>query len=87
VVAHTFDPSTWKAGAGEFLRTARATQRNPVSEKKEKRKEKRKSRWCLLHASIIHTPTNMSMRALTHTQKPYVNVGAQKQTFAMTSQK
>ena len=41
MVAHTFNPSTWEAEAGEFLslrpvyrvsyRTARATQRNPVS--------------------------------------------------------
>jgi hypothetical protein len=33
VVAHAFNPSTWEAEAGGFLslRTARATQRNPVS--------------------------------------------------------
>jgi len=47
VVAHTFNPSTWEAEAGGFLsseaslvyrvnsRTARATQRNPVSKKKK----------------------------------------------------
>jgi hypothetical protein len=36
VVVHAFNPSTWEAEAGEFLssRTARATQRNPVSKKK-----------------------------------------------------
>jgi hypothetical protein len=45
VVAHAFNPSTWEAEAGGFLsyeaslvyrvssRTARATQRNPVSKK------------------------------------------------------
>jgi hypothetical protein len=49
VVAHAFNPSTWEAEAGGFLeseatlvyrvssRTARATQRNPVLEKKKKR--------------------------------------------------
>jgi hypothetical protein len=54
VVAHAFNPSTWEAEAGEFLssglalvyrvssRTARATQRNPVSKKKKKSKKKRK---------------------------------------------
>jgi hypothetical protein len=37
VVAHAFNPSTWEIEAGEFLclRTARTTQRNPVSEKKK----------------------------------------------------
>jgi hypothetical protein len=35
VVAHAFNPSTWEVEAGRFLssRTARATQRNPVSKK------------------------------------------------------
>jgi hypothetical protein len=53
VVAHAFNPSTWEAEAGGFLRqisefedslvykvssrTARATQRNPISEKKKKK--------------------------------------------------
>jgi hypothetical protein len=38
VVVHAFNPSTWEAEAGEFLssRSARATQRNPVSKKKTK---------------------------------------------------
>ena len=50
VVTHAFNPSTWKAEAGESLssefdaspvyrvssRTARATQKNPVSEKKKR---------------------------------------------------
>ena len=48
VVAQAFNPSTWEAEAGGFLssrpawstkvssRTARATQRNPVSEEKKK---------------------------------------------------
>ena len=42
MVAHAFNPSTWEAEAGGFLssRTARATQRNPVS-KNQKRKKKR----------------------------------------------
>jgi hypothetical protein len=49
VVAHAFNPSTWEAEAGGFLslrpalvykvssRTARATQRNPVSKNKKKK--------------------------------------------------
>jgi hypothetical protein len=50
VVAHAFNPSTWEAEAGGFLRvqvykvssrTARAIQRNPVSEKKKKRKKRK----------------------------------------------
>jgi hypothetical protein len=52
VVAHTFDPSAWKAESrwiSEFKaslvykvssRTARATQRNPVSKKNKRKKEK-----------------------------------------------
>jgi hypothetical protein len=42
VVAHAFNPSIWEAEAGGFLvyivssRTARATQRNPVSKNKNK---------------------------------------------------
>ena len=51
MVADAFGPSTWEAKAGGFLefearlvyivssRTAKATQRNPVSEKKEKKKK------------------------------------------------
>jgi hypothetical protein len=53
MVAHAFNPSTWEAEAGGFLssrpglvykvssRTARTTQRNPVSEKKKEKKKKR----------------------------------------------
>ena len=52
VVAHAFNPSTWKAEAGRFLKTlgqpglvssriAKAAQRNAVSKK-------------LNHSSIIH---------------------------------
>jgi hypothetical protein len=43
VVAHAFNPSTGKAEAGRFLslRTARATQRNPVSKNKTKQQQKR----------------------------------------------
>jgi hypothetical protein len=39
-VAHAFNPSTWETEAGGFLssRTARATQRNPVSEKQQQQK-------------------------------------------------
>jgi hypothetical protein len=44
VVAHAFNPSTWEAEAGLVYRvssrTARTIQRNPILEKKEKRKEK-----------------------------------------------
>jgi hypothetical protein len=50
VVAHTFNPSTWEAEAGGFefeaslvykvsSRTARVTQRNPVSKKQTKKKD------------------------------------------------
>jgi hypothetical protein len=41
VVAHAFNPSTQEAEAGGFLssRTARATQRNPVSKNKTNKKE------------------------------------------------
>jgi hypothetical protein len=51
VVAHAFNPSTWEAEAGGFLefeaslvyrvssRTAKATQRNPVSKKAKKKKK------------------------------------------------
>jgi hypothetical protein len=51
VVVHAFNPSTWEAEAVRFQefkaslvykvssRTARATQRNPVSKKKKKKKE------------------------------------------------
>jgi hypothetical protein len=54
VVAHAFDPSTREAEASRFLefeaslvyrvssRTARATQRNPVSKNKNKQKKQRK---------------------------------------------
>ena len=51
MVAHTFNPSTWEAEAGEFLslrpawsrvssRTARATQRNLVSENQKPKQKK-----------------------------------------------
>jgi hypothetical protein len=54
VVAHTFKPGTWEAEAGRFLnsrpslvyrvssRTARATQRNPVSKKPKIRTKQNK---------------------------------------------
>ena len=46
VLAHAFDPSTWEAEAGGFLssRTARATQRNPVSKEPPKKNLKKDSR-------------------------------------------
>jgi hypothetical protein len=59
VVAHAFNPSTWEAEAilslriSEFeaslvyrvsSRTARATQRNPVSKNQKKKKEKEKKK-------------------------------------------
>jgi hypothetical protein len=50
VVVHSFNPGTWEAEAGGFLssrlvyrvssRTARATQRNPVSKNKQKKKNR-----------------------------------------------
>jgi hypothetical protein len=54
VVAHTFNPSTWEAGAGRFLefaaslvsraisRTTKATQRDHVSNKAEQNNKKKK---------------------------------------------
>ena len=53
VMAHAFNPSIWEAEAGGFLskaslvyrvssRTARVTQRNPVSNKQTKNKTKQK---------------------------------------------
>jgi hypothetical protein len=55
VVAHAFNPSTWEAEAGGFLssrpawstessRTARTTQRNPVSKNKNKNKQTNKQK-------------------------------------------
>jgi hypothetical protein len=46
VVAHAFNPSTWEAEAGGFLssRTAKATQRNPVSKKTKQNKTKQKTK-------------------------------------------
>jgi hypothetical protein len=45
VVAHAFNPSTWEAEASLVYRvssrTARATQRNPVSKKQNKTKQKK----------------------------------------------
>jgi hypothetical protein len=53
VVVHAFNPSTWEAEAGRFLssrpawstkvssRTAKATQRNPVSKNKKTKKQKK----------------------------------------------
>jgi hypothetical protein len=40
VVAHVFNPNTWEAKTGRFLssRPAWATQRNPVSKEKKKKK-------------------------------------------------
>jgi hypothetical protein len=58
VVVHAFNPSTWEAEAGGFLefaailvyrvssRTARATQRNPVSKQTNKQTYKKKSILC-----------------------------------------
>jgi hypothetical protein len=57
VVVHAFNSSIWEAEAGGFLsskaalvyrvssRTARAIQRNPVSEEKKKKVESRVE-WC-----------------------------------------
>jgi hypothetical protein len=50
MVAHAFNPSTWEAEAGfeaslvyrVTSRTARATQRNPVSKKTKTKKPKKK---------------------------------------------
>jgi hypothetical protein len=46
VVAHAFNPSTREAEAGGFLnsRTARATQRNPVSKNQKPKKKKKKKK-------------------------------------------
>jgi hypothetical protein len=53
MVVHTFNPSTWEAEAGGFefeaslvyrvsSRTAKATQRNPVSKNQKKKKKRKK---------------------------------------------
>jgi hypothetical protein len=50
VVAHAFNPSTWEAEAGEFLRPAWSTEfqdsqgytEKPCLEKKKKKKKKKK---------------------------------------------
>jgi hypothetical protein len=51
MVAHAFNPSTWKAEVGEFLsskpyrvnsRTARATEKPYLTKKKKKKKRKEK---------------------------------------------
>ena len=59
VVAPAFNPSTGEAEAGGFLslRTARVTQRNPVSKKikKEKRRRRRSPYWRLLWVSYLLT--------------------------------
>jgi hypothetical protein len=56
MVAYAFNPSTWEAEAGGFLssrpslvykvssRTARATQRNPVSKKNPKTKQNKQTK-------------------------------------------
>jgi hypothetical protein len=61
VVAHAFNPSTREAEAGGFLskraslvyrvssRTARATQRNPVSENQKEKKERKRERWVFMY--------------------------------------
>jgi hypothetical protein len=56
VVVHAFNPSTWEAEAGRWIskfkasliyrvssRTARATQRNPVSKNQKPKQTKKKS--------------------------------------------
>jgi hypothetical protein len=65
VVAHVFNPSTWEAEAGRRIsefeaslvyqvssRTARATQRNPVSKKTKKKKQKKFSLMLLLESEL-----------------------------------
>jgi hypothetical protein len=67
VVAHAFHPSTWESEAGGFLssRTARATQRNPVSKQKQKTKQNRVARASkmaqqvkALAAKSVHSSSN-----------------------------
>jgi hypothetical protein len=80
VVVHTFNPSTWEAEAGGFLslspgwstessRTARATQRNPVS--KNQKKKKKLCNWGLAH----------SFRGLVHYQHNICSAGAVAASF------
>jgi hypothetical protein len=67
VVVHTFNLSTWEVGRGRWIsefkaslvytvssRAARATQKNPVSEKKKKRKRKEKLRFKKLLNTCIY---------------------------------
>jgi hypothetical protein len=66
-VAHAFNPSTWEAETGRFLkfgasliyrvssRTARAIQRNPVlknQKRKKKKKEKKRKRLVICSSSL-----------------------------------
>jgi hypothetical protein len=46
VAVQVFNPSTWEAEAGRFLssRTARATQRNPVSKNKTKQNKTKQNK-------------------------------------------
>jgi hypothetical protein len=62
VVAHTFNPSTWEAGISEFKaslvykvssRTARATQRNPVSKTKQNNNNNNNNKKPLISFSLL----------------------------------
>jgi len=68
VVAHAFNPSTWEAEADRFLssgpawssrvssRTARATQRNPVSKNQKKKINKKAKFPYILESSVTLCP-------------------------------
>jgi hypothetical protein len=64
VVAHACNPSTWEAEAGGSLssRTARATQRNPVSKQQENDNMKFAGKWMQLERKI-------NLSEVTQTQK------------------
>jgi hypothetical protein len=85
VVAHAFNPSSWEAEAGKFLvyrvssRTARATQKNPVSKNKNKNKKKKKK---------THTKQKMGSQLVLNEGESQVkcNFGVEKinQPFSLT---
>jgi hypothetical protein len=64
VVLHGFNPSPWAAEAGLVYkvssRTAKAIQRNPVSERKKKKKNKRKIPGSSKGTSLVPKPYSLT---------------------------
>jgi hypothetical protein len=68
MVAHAFNPSTREAEAGGFefgaslvyrvnSRTARATQRNPVSEKQQQQQQQQQQNHSIMASSLVSLAT------------------------------